>query len=327
MNASLLSSETVEASESTGPYSRTEHLARSILLGRFDWSSHVAMYSAYFDESGHPDDSPRVIVAGCIADIRQWVHFEREWKEILTPLGIEVFHAADFDRRKPPFDLPDTKASELLERLVGIIVRRVEKTVACAVPMLDYKAMNERYLLAEYFGFPYPCAARSCLAFVEAWANQHSFPYHDILCFFEDGAKHKGQLEWMAERDGFPSPTFKKKSEVTPLQAGDLLAWLHTKMFGRTGISSDRYAMATVRLESMSHHWFERHDFKDADAMATNFAIPIREANKSYRCQIIKRDGRRRALVRVQSLRGGKQHKLVRSTIVVSELPPHNNPR
>ena len=78
-----------------------------------------------------------------------------------------------------------------------------------------------------------------------------------------------------------------------------------------------------MRLESMSHLWYER-DFKDADAVAAMFSIPVREVGKSYRCQIIRRDGRLRALVRVQSLREGKQHKLVRSTIVVSELPPHN---
>jgi len=47
----------------------------------------MAMYSAYFDESGHPDDSRYLVVAGAVADVDQWVHFEREWISALAPLG------------------------------------------------------------------------------------------------------------------------------------------------------------------------------------------------------------------------------------------------
>jgi hypothetical protein len=64
----------------------------------------MAMYSAYFDESGHPDDSAYVVVAGAIADVDQWVHFEREWKEALAPLNTSVFHAVDLEAGNPPFD-------------------------------------------------------------------------------------------------------------------------------------------------------------------------------------------------------------------------------
>jgi hypothetical protein len=82
----------------------------------------MAMYSAYFDESGHPDDGRFLVVAGAVADVNQWVHFEREWVELLAPLNTNVFHAVDFDKRNPPFDqLSLQKANELLDRLVGII--------------------------------------------------------------------------------------------------------------------------------------------------------------------------------------------------------------
>jgi hypothetical protein len=51
------------------------------------------MYSAFFDESGHPDESEIMVVAGAVADVDQWVHFDREWREVLAPLGTHFFHA------------------------------------------------------------------------------------------------------------------------------------------------------------------------------------------------------------------------------------------
>src|SRR5260370_36173183 len=116
-------------------YSAVEHLARSLWLGQFKWSNRMAMYSTYFDESGHPDDGTHLVVAGCVADVEQWVHFEREWKLALAPLGPDtVFHAVDFDKGNPPFDkLSTTEADELFKTLVGIICRRVEKTFSAAM--------------------------------------------------------------------------------------------------------------------------------------------------------------------------------------------------
>jgi Protein of unknown function (DUF3800) len=91
----------------------------------------MAMYSAYFDESGHPDDSDFLVVAGAVADVQQWVHFEREWKEVLAPLNTTIFHAVEFESGAPPFDgLTDKEKDELFSKLVGILCRRVEKTCA-----------------------------------------------------------------------------------------------------------------------------------------------------------------------------------------------------
>jgi hypothetical protein len=47
-------------------------------------------YSAYFDDSGHPDDQEAVIVAGFISSEEQWLLFEREWQEILDREGMEM---------------------------------------------------------------------------------------------------------------------------------------------------------------------------------------------------------------------------------------------
>jgi len=108
---------------STQGYSRVEHIARSILLGRFDWSNLMAMYSAYFDESGAPDDGSYLVVSGAVSSTDQWLRFENEWTELLAPFGTKVFHIVDFDKRNKPFqNLTDTEANELFDNLVNVIL-------------------------------------------------------------------------------------------------------------------------------------------------------------------------------------------------------------
>src|SRR6266576_2379985 len=48
-------------------------------------------YAAYFDDSGHPDDKPYVVVAGFISTEEQWLRFENQWREDLKIIGINIF--------------------------------------------------------------------------------------------------------------------------------------------------------------------------------------------------------------------------------------------
>jgi hypothetical protein len=62
--------------------------------------------------------------------------------------------------------------------------------------------------------------------------QRYSIPHSEIAHFFENGAKHKGQLEWVAEKDHFPAPIFLEKKEYVLLQAGDFIAWHHYSFLG-----------------------------------------------------------------------------------------------
>lgn len=216
----------------------------------------MATYSAYFDESGHPDKGSYLTVAGCVAETGQWVAFEREWLEVLKPFGTQVFHTVDFDRKKPPFhNLEETEADSLFAHLVGIICRRINKSFTHIIPLDEYRAVNEKYILAEAYGYPYPAAARNCIALVGEWASQYSIADEEILCVFEDGAKHKGQLEWVAERDRKPIPDFRKKSDVVALQAADLLGWCTNSYLTSRAKIRYRYEKALDRLSSLANEW------------------------------------------------------------------------
>lgn len=301
-------------------YSAIEHLARSIWLSRFKWSNRLAMYSAYFDESGHPDDSPYMVIAGCIADVKQLVHFEREWTELLAPLGTRIFHAVDFHNRVEPFDkLGATERAELLSRLVSVICRRVEKTVSEAIIVAEYEATNERYVFAECYGHPYPVLGRSCMGLVEEWAAQHSINASEILYFFEDGAKHKGQLKWVAERDGLPVPEFLDKAKAVPLQAGDLLAWCQNLHLTSNGKIPQIYDKALDQLSEVSNEWSLTR-MTDPDRVPTILNIPRRDPGLQYQYRILKHRGKRHAVTHCWP-KGEIEPRVVKQTLQLPDKP------
>ena len=274
------------------PYSSTEHLARSLWLGRFKWTNRMAMYSAYFDDSGHPDAGRYLVAAGAVADIKQWVHLEREWMDALRPLGISVFHATDL-----PHNIPDeTQREHLMARLSSIIELRVEKTFSATIDLGQYLVVNKKYTFAEHVGFPYPYAVRVCMGQVSEWAKKHSIPRSEIKFFIESGTKHIGQIEWIAERDGFPVPVPLEKSEV-PLQAADLLAWFHHLYQISNGKISDGHLSALDRLHKASSSW-GIVDMEDPDRLPTVCGVPLRDPAKHYQFQVLRKDGRRTAVVK-----------------------------
>lgn len=302
-------------------YSTTEHLARSLWVGAFGWANRMAMYSAYFDESGHPDGGEYLVVAGCVADVDQWVHFEREWLDVLAPLGIRVFHTVDFDQGKPPFDrLGESEQIELLRRLTGIIARRVEKTFAQVLRLDDYNAANHKYVFAECYGFPYPVLARSCMGQVSIWASKYAIPESNIRHFFENGAKHKGQLEWIAERDHLTIPVFLDKNEVVPLQAGDFLAWCSHHYLSTHGRPEQRYENVLNRLSIHSNEW-GLINLEDPDRIPAILQIPLRHPGMRYKCVILRKDGRRRAVTHYWPKGQHIEPKVNRKTLVLPDKP------
>jgi len=215
-------------------------------------------YSAYFDESASPDEGKYIIVSGFVAEIGQWVHFDREWRSILDAHGISVFHAKDFGACQGEYKLwkdDETKGKWFLDSLVGIIRRRTDKSFSTAIPLGEYRELDQEFLLKEAVGYPYPLAARVCMERVDEWATAHGIS-EPIEFFFEDGAKHKGQLLWITEKDGKPSPIFRKKHETIRFQAADLLAWEHNKLLRKDRTEWLKGPSPVLQnLEEMSNDW------------------------------------------------------------------------
>src|SRR3990167_5522845 len=59
--------------------------------------------TAYLDESGTHDGSPVTIMAGMMANVRQWDRFEREFKYAQRKHKFKIFHTKKFKRRDGDF--------------------------------------------------------------------------------------------------------------------------------------------------------------------------------------------------------------------------------
>jgi len=276
------------------------------------------MFSAYLDETGHPDNGSHLIVAGCLASVDQWVHLEREWLSAIAPFGISIFHTVDFESGAAPFGNTDrAKRKEISARLAGIIARRCEKIFSFTIDLADYRKVNEKWIFAESYGYPYPLACRSCIGQIEVWSAKHSVPMKEILVFLEDGAKHKGQLEWIAERDGLVIPVFRKKSDLVPLQAADFIAWHLAQAF--EGRDRGKYSESVVmQLEKISHSW-RTMDLTDIDRLPTILEIQPRRPELNYRSKVLQKGGVRRSIVQYWRKDTPRDEKIDRQTLVLSD--------
>jgi hypothetical protein len=101
----------------------------------------MAILTAYFDASGSPDEGRALVVAGYVSTVEQWREFDREWRSLLVREKVSQFHMRDFAHSLREFaewkgDEPRRK--RFLERLIGIIKRRVHKSIANAVLLEPY---------------------------------------------------------------------------------------------------------------------------------------------------------------------------------------------
>ncbi len=108
------------------------------------------MFTAYFDVSGHPADQKAVSAAGFVADNVQWAHFERNWKDDLRDLNLEVFHTTDYmnsQREYKSWKGDEKRRRDFLCRLLGHIRRRVLYSFMIAIWMDDFKEIDKLYTL------------------------------------------------------------------------------------------------------------------------------------------------------------------------------------
>jgi hypothetical protein len=134
-------------------YSRNEHLANAIYLNRWK-ECFVAMFTVYFDASGHPDRLDVLSVAGFIADAAQWKEFERNWQEILNRSDFQVssLHMRDFCHSTGEFASwkgDEQRRRNFLTALIGTIKARVRHSFAHSMYIPDYREVDKQYKLSE----------------------------------------------------------------------------------------------------------------------------------------------------------------------------------
>jgi hypothetical protein len=188
----------------------------------------MVMFTAYFDASG--DKRSRVLtVAGFVARVKKWERFEDRWASILTPYGLDNFHMTDFVTgvgKYAQFKGAEHKWKrvEFFSSLVDCIKQSTQKGFAVSVQMGDYVVIDKEYKLSESVGKPYVLCGTVALQRLKDWAEKKKIDYRSVLCVFEDGDEHRGELIENARHDGF-NAVLQSKKLIRAFDACDLAAW------------------------------------------------------------------------------------------------------
>jgi hypothetical protein len=189
----------------------------------------VTTFSIYFDASGHPDGLDVLSLAGFIADVDQWIGFERNWREILDRPDFRVssLHMKTFCHSIGEFSgwrNDEPRRRKFLSALIAVIKTRVRHSFASSIYLPAYRELDRKYMLSERI-VPLAYCGASAVGNVRLWARRWGIPQSDISYFFEDGDKDRHKLEDELRRTYGISPVFLKKSQSVAFQAADLLAY------------------------------------------------------------------------------------------------------
>jgi hypothetical protein len=211
----------------------------------------MAIFCAYFDASGHPDETDVLTVAGYVATVDSWVRFDREWQEILQAEGVSAFHTTEFVSSKGEFATWSGKEPEKVERrrkfvenLMGCVQNNCARFFRASLYIPDYERVDKEFVLSEAIGRPYAVCSSSVAYSLRIWANDLGV-LDTLLYYFEDGDKDKGNFEAVHKTAFGIKPNFRQKSQALAFQAADFNAW---KM--RTALQESNKPTHTLEIGS-----------------------------------------------------------------------------
>jgi len=243
--------------------SRDETLAQLLEVVAPGLDDLVALFEAYFDESGSHDGSPVLCLAGYLFDKEGCLELDSEWKVVLDEYSLPYFRMSACAQGNYPFDkLSKQQRIDCETKLIHIIKRHMRYGVTVTVNEADYL----RWMAPEFpFGSAYTWCCYMCLVAIGGWIKKANFQ-GEVAYFFE--ARHRNQKEANAVMAGilelpelkYHSHTFLRK-EVRPLQAADLLAWQAATQRKRLdkGITTPRKDFFVL----VSEKTYTRHGNKD----------------------------------------------------------------
>jgi hypothetical protein len=187
----------------------------------------IVIFSAYFDASGHPDETEVLTVAGYAAAVDSWMRFDREWQGILDLEGVTAFHMTDFASNKGEFVLWKDKTErrrKFVENLTGCLRRNCARFFRVSLFLPDYELVNREYMLSETIGLPYAVCCGQVTFSLREWAAGLG-ALDTLLYFFEAGDKDHGDFEQRHRAAYGKTPKFLDKAEAIAFQAADFNAW------------------------------------------------------------------------------------------------------
>ena len=222
----------------------------------------MALFEAYFDESGSHDGSSVLCLAGYLFDEVASLQLDGEWKTVLDDYSLPFFRMSACAHGTYPFEsLSMQQRIDCETRLIHIIKRHMRLGVTVTVNEAEY---SEWSAPEHIFGSAYTWCCYMCLVGIGNWIKRANFQ-GEMAYFFEAG--HRNQSEANAVMAGisntpglnYHSHSFIQK-DVRPLQAADLLAWQAATQRKRSdrGITTMRKDFAVL----VSEKTYTRHGNK-----------------------------------------------------------------
>jgi Protein of unknown function (DUF3800) len=268
----------------------------------------VSEFTAYFDDSGSPDEGICLGVAGFVSTNAKWTVFEDAWQSALRQYDIEYFHMREYAHSVGQFKNwkgKDGKRKTFLRKLIQCLNGRVHKSFASSVVLKDYNDVDALYPLHEALGYPLALCGRTCSARINNWRKNRKIS-EPVELIFEAGSKHARDLERIQKRDKQPVPQFVDKKRYGALQAADFVAWENTKALtdlerGKiSGLDDIRKSLAA--LNRIPNHWGV-YDREDLIASCDLVRLPLRSAISTMTPEMIKmwNDDANKAAIRLAS--------------------------
>ncbi len=249
----------------------------------------MAMLEGYFDESGTADDARVLVVAGYIAEVKQWKRFQIEWWQALANAGLNPneapFRMSEFAARRQPHmngktpfaDWSEKKAIAVFNALIEIICKRVRVGVASVVDVSEYEAIKGS---ADFPWNRYHFCVTRCIIQAYQWAVKNGID-NPIAYVFEDGTTQEKEVrraaaELLADKQfgrmyKFDSLTFKSKLEFLQLQAADIVAWQSRRyQLSKETSENPELSSALQTLLSKVPHLSEYFGKQDLERLATH---------------------------------------------------------
>jgi hypothetical protein len=224
-----------------------ERLAEALILNPVG-ERHLAMFSAYLDESGQGVERQSFLaVGGLVSSALQWGRLQKDWtKHLLTVPNIPLdesgrplpFHMTDFETGNWPvsgYRWPNEKRKvKFLDGLIQIICERVKLRVYTIVYLGHYHILFPKDRRKK---IPWVLSALGCASRISKWAEQR--PCDPVPFIFERGGEGWGiaydsycRMERLGHlgKTKIGSWTMEDKY-TTGLQAADLWSWELRKHF------------------------------------------------------------------------------------------------
>ena len=226
------------ASSRETEYSAFEHFCSTLPKGS---NPLMAMWTAYFDDSGTHKDSSVAVAACLLSDYRRWARVDQEWHDAANDErdGFDVFHMNYFHSGQKEFWNWDAdKKNRVLGNLIEIIGKNVLFATTTAVVKDDYDRLVAGKLREKLGDNHYTFAVQACLYDIQRYRVIIHMGSQEIQYIFDQMTKGKHEIVdvfedvWvrgLGEHFGIEAPSsglaFQDKRRFLPLQPTDILAW------------------------------------------------------------------------------------------------------